>query len=207
MRALNEYLARRANVEDGCKGRFWEGRHKSQALLDDAAVLTCISYVDLNPIRASMAQTPEESDFTSIQQRICSLQPQPASAPKEAGPSVSPETTSTQPPLMPLIKANQDEHVHRLGYTERDYLELVDWAGRAVRPDKRGAIPGHIPPILDRLGLDPGRYLHYMRGKSKLTHYLTAIGPLDQLQALVKKMSQSFLKGNGFARQLYCSSV
>ncbi|MDX1251678.1 MAG: hypothetical protein IDH49_05395, partial [Gammaproteobacteria bacterium] len=104
-------------------------------------------------------------------------------------------------------KANQDEHVHRLGYTECDYLELGDWAGRAVRSDKRGAIPGHIPPILDRLGLDPGRYLHYMRGNSKLTHHLTAIGPLDQLQALAKKMGQSFLKGNGLARQLYCSSV
>jgi hypothetical protein len=68
--------------------------------------------------------------------------------------------------LIPLVKASQDDHVHVLGYTERDYLELVDWAGRAIRSDKRGATPGDIPPILNRLGLDPGRYLHHMGGNS-----------------------------------------
>jgi len=85
-----------------------------------------------------------------------------------------------------------------------EYLELVDWAGRAIRADKRGAIPSLIPPILNWLGVDPGRYLHHMGGKSKLTQHITAIGPLDRLQALAKKMGQSFLKGNGLARQLYC---
>ena len=127
MRGLNEYLARRANAEDGCKGCFW------------------------------------------TVERIRRLQPQSVSAPQEAEERVPVGAANVQPPLMPLVKASQDDHVHVLGYTERDYLELVDWAGRAIRADKRGAIPSLIPPILNRLGLDQGRYLHHMGGKSKLS--------------------------------------
>ncbi|MBR9910904.1 MAG: hypothetical protein GYB33_11215 [Gammaproteobacteria bacterium] len=70
MKLLNEPIARMANAEDNCTGHFWESRFKSQALLTEEALISCMANVDLNPIRAGMARTPEPSDHTSIKERI-----------------------------------------------------------------------------------------------------------------------------------------
>jgi hypothetical protein len=72
-RTLNEHIARKAKAEDGVKGRFWEGRFKSQALLDEKALLAAMAYVDLNPVRAGIATTPEASDYTSIEERVAGV--------------------------------------------------------------------------------------------------------------------------------------
>ncbi len=189
MRCLNEHLARRANKEDNCTGRFWEGRLKSQALLDEAALLTCMGYVDLNPIRANMAATPEESDYTSIQQRTREALGHPA----------PPEN---RPTLMPLVKQGEEKHPNTIGFTTPDYLELVDWAGRAIREGKRGAIPSDIPPILQRMGLEPDAYVNHLRGHKGRSHPIM-LGPLNKIRETAKQLGQRFIKGMCESRVLY----
>lgn len=136
MRIVNENIARQANKEDRCMGRFWEGRFKSQALLDERALLSCMAYVDLNPIRADMAATPEQSMQTSIKKRIID--------------------TASQQGLESFVGINQQSI--GIPYTLKDYIELVDWTGRIIRDDKRGHIQNTLPKILDRLSLDKNSY-------------------------------------------------
>ena len=69
MRALSEPIARMANKQDECTGRFWEGRFKAQRIIDEAGLLACSMYVDLNPVRAAIVSGPEGCKFTSAHDR------------------------------------------------------------------------------------------------------------------------------------------
>jgi REP element-mobilizing transposase RayT len=149
MSALNEDIARQANAEDVCTGRFREGRFKSQALLDEAALVTCLAYVDLNPIRAQMADAPEVSDYTSIKERIDTAQTEPETA-EPAQPK----------PLFPFVGYPRQDMPAGLPFRLQDYLELVDWTGRQIRSDKRGCIDQQTPPILERLDIDAEHWFY-----------------------------------------------
>ncbi|WP_189398954.1 transposase [Arenicella chitinivorans] len=141
MRIVNESIARQANKEDRCTGRFWEGRFKSQALLDERALLSCMAYVDLNPIRARMANSPDESDHTAIKYRI----------------EVLTHDISACSGLEQFVGITK--HAIGIPYRLKDYLNLVDWTGRSIRHDKHGSIPDQIPPILQRLDLDMASWI------------------------------------------------
>ena len=175
MRCLNEPIARMANSEDHCSGRFWEGRFKSQALLDARALLACMAYVDLNPIRAALAKTPDQSDYTSIQERV-----------------LNPEDCWLRP------FAAQDEN--GIAFALKDYLELVDWGGRAINPNKRGCIPTNTPPILTRLKMDVAPVLDYL-GKADQPIF-GAMGPVSMLRAFAQSVGRCFIKGQSLGKRL-----
>ncbi len=143
MRCINEPLARMANIEDECTGRFWEGRYKSQALLDEKALAACMAYVDLNPIRSSIAKMPEKSDYTSIKLRI-----------RQAKLSKTPSKVSQQPwQLFPFIGKLNREAPPGLPFRLTEYLELIDWTAQRIQHDSEGFNDDKYPSILYRLGI------------------------------------------------------
>ncbi|ARU58126.1 transposase [Oleiphilus messinensis] len=153
MKCLNEPIARMANREDDCTGHFWEGRFRSQALLTKEALLSCMAYVDLNPVRANMADTPEEADHTSLKERA-----RPAFDPAKAIQNQISEGALFSfnlsiKPLLHFEETIKGSVQVGLPFTWQDYLHLVDYTGRAVHPSKRGSTPEHLPSILCRLGL------------------------------------------------------
>ena len=166
MKCLNEYISKRANIEDKCTGHFWESRFKSQALLDERALLTCMAYVDLNPIRACMAKTPEASDYTSIQERI----------------------KFKDSKLLAFGKGDHD-----LPFSLSAYLDLVDYTGRAIVANKRGFIPDELPPILERLNLNPDTWLDELNSFKSIG--ISAVGTVEQLKAFCKQIGKQFARG------------
>ncbi len=100
MRLLCQNFGQRANAEDRASGKFWESRYRAVRLLDDTALLACAAYVDLNPIRAGIAESLPASNHTSIQRRLQALVATTAAKPSSAlgdGPVTTPSVDTDVP--------------------------------------------------------------------------------------------------------------
>ncbi len=168
MRCINEPLARRSNQEDGCTGRFWEGRFKVQALLDESALLRCMAYVDLNPIRAKLAKTPETSVHTSVYARI-------------------------KGEAKPLLAFQSNQAESALPYYWKDYLTLVEWTGREWHQGKRGRINPDLPFIFERLDTDAKQWLKDIKRIN--SWHGRALGSIEALQAYCEHLGQRWMRG------------
>jgi REP element-mobilizing transposase RayT len=163
MKCLNEPIARKANAEDGCTGHFWEARFRSDPLCSERALLTAMAYIDLNPVRAKIAKTPEQSAYTSIRARIEGdyvRKTLHGAVSRLLGRKELNHFESAVRPLMPFADEQPSENsaAATLPIERQAYLELVDVAGRLVRMGKRGRIDPALAPILDRLGLSEDQW-------------------------------------------------
>jgi hypothetical protein len=193
MKCISEPIAKRANREDEVTGHFWEARFKAQPLLDESAIAACMAYVDLNPIRAAVAQTPETSDFTSLHDRIADRQ-----AATSARSTTAQETQTEHGPragwLAPIALEPPRRHSRDIHTTRRlsnrgclflsldQYLQLVDWTGRQMRLDKPGQIPPHLEPILTRLDCSLETWLDLVKNFRR--RFLTEAGRPETLQTV-----------------------
>jgi REP element-mobilizing transposase RayT len=193
MRSINEFIARKANKEDNCAGRFWEGRFKSQALLDEHALITCMAYVDLNPIRAKMASSIERSEYTSAHERIHG----------NASPKIS--TAPENKPIKLLygfVGDKAQDTSQGIPFSLIDYLELLDWTSRVLRDDKRGAILGTQPQLLDVLGIDDQTWCELASSFGK--NYQGAVGSLEELASYAEHTGKCWIaKKNVLYRYLH----
>ncbi len=193
MRCVNEPIAREANREDNATGRFWEGRFTSQALLDEKALVACLAYVDLNPIRAQMAKTPERSGHTSIKKRI-----------KQAQQTNVPGRVDQQPEsLMPFAGNPRLDMPEGLPFRLQDYIELVDWTGRILRDDKRGHIKSTIPPILARLELETKNWLYLTQHFESPFKHL--VGTAFHIRQACVELGKSWAHGVRQCEELFSS--
>ena len=229
MGRLNEFIARAANKEDDVKGRFWESRFKCQALLDEAAIAACMVYVDLNPIRRGLAPSPEESDFTSIQQRILAWQKEMmASAPQaqDSGPVSFPgqipvsENMDASVPQASAINhsleykelpdcwlcpiASDPARRGILSITAAEYFDLVDNSGRTIRSNKPGSIDASLAPILVRIGANPTAWPETISRFGSKFHL--AAGLIANLRHFAHQLGRPWIKGVAAAQTAFLSS-
>ena len=201
MGTLCEAISRRCNRDAGTSGAFWEHRFDCQNLADEAAILVCGIYVDLNAIRAREAETPEQSRHTSAYDRIQGLR-------QRLGENAE-ETSQTSSPLPDrwLCELTLQDHDAGLSVAAsvspwrasdkgilplslEKYLELLDWTGRQIRSDKRGAIPDSLAPILDRLQIAQEQWLDAITSFDQW--FGRVVGSLATLSSTTQRVGHAF---------------
>lgn len=140
-----------------------------------------MTYVDLNPVRAGIAETPESSELTSVQERIQ-------------------KTTIIR--LLSLDPTQCSEDHHALPIVYRDYLELIDWTGRAVLENKQGSIPETLPNILQHLGIEESAWVKTMSG-GYTTDFKRVVGPREKILAVSVRLKKRWMCGIESMESLY----
>ena len=188
MGRINEPLAKKSNVEDNCTGAFWESRYKAQALLDEASVLSCMCYVDLNPVRAKITKNLETSNHTAIKKRI-----EKVKQIKENNRTVD---------LSKIISSVAGNlKCERMTLSTKDYFSLVDWTGKSIIYPNKASIPANIKSIIEGLNLQQTHWLKHIENFDQ--HYCHVVGPVKLIREKAKAMSKRCLKGITSAKHLF----
>jgi len=213
MRCLAENIARRSNREDEVTGRFFQGRFRCQKLLDESALLACSMYVDLNPVRAGVARSPETSRYTSAYDRIRGRQHASDKNPRRKN-KRRPRGRNRKTPdrwLSPLPLDTRASSRDRVAWrasnkgflplTLEEYLQLLDWTGRQVKGNRQSSIPGHLAPILDRLQIVSDGWSEMVSNFGRW--FGTAAGRTESLTAEADRRGRRWVQGIQTSRTVF----
>jgi hypothetical protein len=220
MGCLTQHIAVRANREDECTGRFWQGRFGCSNLADERSILVCGIYVDLNPIHAGEVVVPEEARYTSAYHRIQGLRERARAASAGVQSDPAAEGSASIPADGWLCELTLVESAHAdvrqglrsntsrrasdkglLPISLQDYLLLLDWTGRQLRADKSGTIPVHLAGILDRLGIRPAYFAESVRHFD--TWFGPVIGAIEHVRAFAARTARRCVKGLDHCQRLF----
>ena len=190
-------------------GHFWEGRYKAVVLLDEASLLACAAYVDLNPVRAAIAETPETSAFTGAKDRIDDLNEREdrtrssthdweRSRRRKRSGWLSPIEINEREDAVGADNDPSGRRASKKGFLSTSmlrYLELLDWTGRQLHRDKVGSIPNHLAPILTRIGLDAPAWCDLVKKFGRT--FKRAAGTPESLAGEASRRSQGWLCSPG----------
>jgi putative transposase len=203
MKDLNEYVARLANDALKESGPFWQPRFHCKRLADKRAILMAMIYVDSNPIRSGLAQSPEQSKYTGCYDRINAIRAQKEinhlmklskkKALSHAERKRWARAMKSIKKAKSLIQLSPDDPRNILGLTELEYLKLLDWTGRQVKPDKKGFIPEWFPPILKRIGIRQQYYPESIRNLEGL--FRCIVGSVSTLREAAQKAGRTWFVG------------
>jgi hypothetical protein len=202
MKCLKEPLSRLVNKAEKCSGAFFEGRFKSIAVLDEEALLSVCAYIDLNPVAAGIAPTPESSEHTSVKARLDHVQQQGRVADLQAARQGSVAGSRAAKKLEEALWLIPIEDRRRVdskregmltGFTLGNYLMLVEHTGRMLR-DGKASITAEVSDILVRLGSSAAAWqarMQRLQGGRLLGRFIA--GSRELLQATAERLGVSRL--------------
>ncbi len=193
MRALSEPIARLANKQDECTGRFWEGRFKAQRIVDEAGLLACAMYVDLNPVRTALADSPDGEAAAASQAAKSHRKTDLAGSLVGAFDAVGSQNGGRSRSSSTGVRASDKGF---LGLDWQQYLALLEWTAEQRLKGQIAKVPESLRGILGALGIEASKWRDLVWDYKRYFGHSTCAGS-PQAMVCLKHPARSFFLNHG----------